>query len=86
MEGGGVHLLDLLLWITGERPTSVTAMGNRICTRGTAFRYDDYVAATLQAPSGLVSRVTANFGCVHRHHHGHALARPDDGRRPGDAA
>jgi predicted dehydrogenase len=69
MEGGGVHLIDLMLWLTGERPSFVWATGNRICTRDTQFRYDDYVAATLQCPSGLVGRITANFGCVHRHQH-----------------
>ena len=69
MEGGGIHLLDLLLWISGERPARLTAVGNRICSRGTAFRYDDFVAVTMQCPSGLVARITANFGCVHRHQH-----------------
>ena len=37
--------------------------------RGTRFRYPDFVAATYQFASGLVGRITANFGCVHRHHH-----------------
>ena len=69
MEGGGIHLLDLFLWITGERPATVQAVGNRICTEGTAFRYDDFATALLQCPSGLVARITANFGCVHRHFH-----------------
>jgi predicted dehydrogenase len=69
IAGGGVHLIDLMLWIAGERPATVFAAGNRICTEGTGFAYPDYVAATLQYPSGLVGRVTANFGCVHRHHH-----------------
>jgi hypothetical protein len=32
-------------------------------------RFPDYVAATLRHPSGLIGRITANFGCVHRHHH-----------------
>jgi len=69
MQGGGVHLVDLMLWLTGQKPASVTAAGNRICTTGTAFRYNDYVAATFQFPSGLIGRITANFGCVHRHMH-----------------
>ncbi len=69
MQGGGVHLVDLMLWLLGERPVSVYATGNRICTQHTAFRYLDYVAATLRCPSGLTGRVTANFGCVHRHQH-----------------
>lgn len=69
MQGGGIHLIDLLLWISGQRPVSVTAQGNRICARGTAFRYDDYCAAALRFDSGMIARVTANYGCVHRHHH-----------------
>jgi predicted dehydrogenase len=58
-----------MVWFTGERPLSVYARGNRISTQGTDFRYHDYVAATLSYPSGLVGRITANFGCVHRHQH-----------------
>ena len=67
--GGGVHLVDMLLWLTGERPSVVTAASNRICTADTVFRYDDFVAATLEFDSGLVARITANFGCVHSHQH-----------------
>ena len=69
MLGGGIHLVDLMLWLTGERPRTVTAAGNRISTRGTEFQYDDYRAATLEFDSGLVARISANFGCVHAHHH-----------------
>ena len=69
MQGGGVHLVDLMLWLTGQKPTTVTATGNRVCTSGTAFRYLDYVSATFQFPSGLIGRISANFGCVHRHQH-----------------
>lgn len=68
-QGGGVHIADLLLWITGEKPVSVSASGNRICTRETSFPYPDFVAACYEFPSGLVARITANFGCVHPHHH-----------------
>jgi predicted dehydrogenase len=69
MEGGGVHLIDLILWLTGQRPSSVWGAGNRICTRNSEFRYNDYAAATLQFRSGLIARLTANFGCVQRHQH-----------------
>lgn len=69
MQGGGIHLIDLLLWLIGDRPVSAFAVGNRICTERTAFRFFDYVAATLRFASGLVGRIAANFGCVHRHQH-----------------
>jgi predicted dehydrogenase len=69
IQGGGVHLVDLMMWLLGERPSSVTAVGNRIVTRDTAFRYPDFVAATYELPSGAIGRITANFGCVHKHQH-----------------
>lgn len=69
VQGGGIHLIDLMLWLTNEKPTTVAAVGNRLCTAETDFRYDDYVTATFRFASGLIGRITANFGCVHRHQH-----------------
>ncbi len=69
MQGGGVHLLDLMLWLTQQRPQTVSAVGNRICTEDTDFHYRDYVASTYTFASGMVGRITANFGCVHKHQH-----------------
>jgi predicted dehydrogenase len=69
IQGGGIHLIDLMLWLTGQRPTVVSATGNRVSTAGTAFRYDDFAAATFGFESGLIGRITANFGCVHPHQH-----------------
>jgi predicted dehydrogenase len=69
MAGGGVHLLDLILGFAGETPNWVTATGNRICTRGSRFQRKDFVSAIFEFPSGLVARITANFGCVHKHQH-----------------
>ncbi len=68
-QGGGVHVIDLMLWLTGQRPASVTAVGSRVASAGTKFRYDDFAAATFTFESGMVGRITSNFGCVHRHQH-----------------
>ena len=69
MEGGGVHLIDLMLWLTGQKPDRLTAAANRICAQGTAFRYNDFETSVMIFPSGMIGRITANFGCVHRHQH-----------------
>lgn len=69
LQGGAIHLIDLMLGLTGQKPAAVEAAGNSISTRGTAFRYPDFAAATYRFPSGLIGRITANFGCVHRHQH-----------------
>lgn len=69
MMGGGIHMIDLLLWLTGQRPDRVQAAGSRVATRGSGFHYDDFTAATLTFSSGLVARITANFACMHPHQH-----------------
>ncbi|MBT3764605.1 MAG: Gfo/Idh/MocA family oxidoreductase [Rhodospirillaceae bacterium] len=69
MEGGGIHMIDLMVWLASERPEAVTTVGNNISTRETSFDYNDFMASTFEFPSGLIGRITANFGSVHRHHH-----------------
>jgi len=69
MEGGGIHMIDLMVWLAGERPGTVATVGNNISTRETSFDYNDFMASTFEFPSGLIGRITANFGSVHRHHH-----------------
>lgn len=70
MLGGGVHVVDLLLWLTGDRVVDVFAAGNKIASRGSKFRFNDLVVATLRFEGGLLGKVTANFGCVMPHFHG----------------
>ncbi len=67
--GGGIHMLDLMLWISGRRPRRVWALGNGICSRNSGFRGCDFVTATLEFDSGMLGRLTANFGCVQPHQH-----------------
>jgi predicted dehydrogenase len=67
--GGTIHLIDLLLWLSGDEPVRVQATGNRLVTEGTKFRFDDLVVAIVDLASGATMKVAANFGCVHPHFH-----------------
>ena len=69
MHGGGIHIIDLLLWLSGGQVEEVFAYGNRITTEGTLFRHNDLAAALLKFRNGMVAKVTANFGSVAPHHH-----------------
>ena len=69
MLGGGIHVVDLVIWLAGERVAEVAAFGNRIATAGAGFRFDDMVVAILRFESGLVGKVAANFACVFPHFH-----------------
>ena len=68
--GGGVHMVDLIRWLTGAEVEEVFATGNQVVTAGSSFRYPDYVCALLLLDNGMRAKVSANFGCVHPHFHG----------------
>jgi len=67
--GGGIHLVDLILWLTGERPIDVVGFGSGLASRHTAFKGNDLVLALLRFPSGLLVKIGANFASVHPHFH-----------------
>lgn len=66
--GGGVHIVDLLLWLTKDKIIEVSAYGNSISSQG-KFRYNDMVVCILKFKSGLVGKVAVNMGCVFPHFH-----------------
>lgn len=66
--GGGVHIIDLLLWLTGKQVIEVAAYGNNISSKG-RFRYNDTVACILKFQDGIVGKMTVNMGCVFPHFH-----------------
>ena len=67
--GGGVHMVDLVRWLTGKEAVSVFATSNKLATHGSKFRYEDYISANISFEGGMNARVSANFGCVHPHYH-----------------
>jgi len=67
--GGGVHMVDLVLWVSGERPVEVVAYGSNLASRDTAYRGNDHVVALLRFASGLIAKVASNFASVHPHYH-----------------
>jgi predicted dehydrogenase len=67
--GGGIHVVDLLLWLSGERPVEVTAYGSNLGSAGTGFEGTDLVLALLRFESGLVAKIGANFASVYPHFH-----------------
>lgn len=69
MLGGGIHMVDLVLWLAGERPVEVTAFGSGLASRDTAFQGNDLTLALLRFESGLLAKIGANFASVHPHYH-----------------
>ena len=69
VHGGAIHVIDLLLWLTGEQVIEATVLGNRIASADSKFKNHDMVVSLLRLESGAIAKVSANFGRVHPHFH-----------------
>lgn len=67
--GGGIHLLDLMMWMLECRVSEVSAVGSRIASKGSQVRFDDAVTAILRFENGAIGTLSSNFGCVYPHFH-----------------
>jgi len=66
--GGGIHMIDLMLWITRLKVLEVAAFGGNIATRDN-FKNFDLVTAILKFEGGHVGKMSVNLGCVYPHFH-----------------
>ncbi|MDP1526087.1 MAG: Gfo/Idh/MocA family oxidoreductase [Rhodocyclaceae bacterium] len=73
MLGGGIHMIDLLIWMVDSPVIEVSAVGNKLCSVGSYFQTPDMVMAWLRFYDGTIGKVGANFGCVYPHFHKIAL-------------
>ena len=62
--GGGLHMLDLMFWLTPERPVDGAAMS----VTTTKARHDT-IQAIMRFPSGAIGRLGVNGGYNGRHYH-----------------
>ena len=67
--GGMIHVLDLLLWLSGKRVHRVFATGCQVASRGSQFRYNDMVTTLVEFTDGTTGKFSSNYGCVKPHFH-----------------
>lgn len=67
--GGGIHMVDLILWMSGQLPVEVVALGSSLASASTSFKGNDLTVALLKFANGLVAKVSSNFASVHPHYH-----------------
>lgn len=69
MHGGGIHLIDLILWITGKKVLKVNALGKKIATANSEINFPDCISAQLEFEDGSIGNIIANFPSVIAHGH-----------------
>ena len=50
-------------------PIYVSSLGNKIVTKKKKFKFNDFVQSIYNFKNGAIGKITANFGCVHKHQH-----------------
>ena len=68
-HGGAIHIIDLVLWYLNELPYEIKSEGNKLITKKTKFKFNDFSIALLKFKSGKIVKISSNFGCVTPHHH-----------------
>ena len=68
-HGAAIHLIDLIMWLTGQKPFEVQAYASRLATRQTDFKFNSFISGLLNFNGGLIAHVDAHGACVHPHFH-----------------
>ena len=67
--GAGIHIIDLINWLTGLRPKTVYTLGNKKATDGTPFKNNSMVAMMFEYPKNIIVKITANGAAIFNHYH-----------------
>lgn len=62
IHGGGVHLVDLMRWLVGGEVAEACAMGSKVLTADSSYRYEDTAVALLRFESGALAKSMTTFG------------------------
>lgn len=69
MMGGGIHMVDLMIRFLQSYPQFVYSSSNKVVTSKEKFNFKDFIQSTFYFKSGAIGKITANFGCIHKHQH-----------------
>lgn len=64
-----IHVIDLVSWLINLKPISIFGYGNKIITKNSKFKFDDFVVGLIKFKNNLIFKVTANIGGIYPHFH-----------------
>lgn len=67
--GAGIHIIDLINWLTGLKPISVYAVGNDKITKNTSFKKNSLITMIFNFPNNILVKVSANGAAIYDHYH-----------------
>ena len=67
--GAAIHMIDIVIWLTGLKPVNVFTYGNNKPTQKTKFKKNSFALILLEFPNNILVKITANTSAVHNHVH-----------------
>lgn len=67
--GGGIHIIDMMLWISGKKVSMVFAQGNNEATSNSQFEGHSLTTSTIKFEDGTTGQLTSNYASFAPHHH-----------------
>ena len=69
MHGGGIHILDLFEWLTGQKFVPYSTLANKSVTNQTKFQPNDLILSIGKFGDNILGKISANFGSQTEHFH-----------------
>ncbi len=67
--GGGVHLIDLIKFLTKKKFKKVISEGNNISTSSRGINFPDCISSIIKFKDDSIMNLVSNFGSISPHHH-----------------
>ena len=67
--GAAIHMIDLVCWLTGLKPQTVSAFGNDKLTKKTRFKKKSLIVMIFKFPQNILVKISANGVAIHDHFH-----------------
>jgi predicted dehydrogenase len=67
--GGGIHVIDLAMWLLNNKPISIQAWGNNLVTQNSKFKKLSFIIYILKFPNNIIVKVSANAAGQYNHFH-----------------
>lgn len=68
-QGGGIHLIDLVLWLTNKKIKSVFSYSNKIGSKNFKFKYPDNILSIFKLNNDVTVKISIKFASINKHHH-----------------
>ena len=67
--GAGIHIIDLINWLTNLKPITVYAIGNKKATKETVFKKNSLITMLFEYPKNITVKISANGAAIFDHFH-----------------